>query len=264
MSRKLFFPVWLAAVLGTVLAFPYLLTLQGPQLQSVELPFPLPVLLLISIGQTALFLAIFVGVGLFLAPKVGLELPLLTRRFGGQTEGGIGGDQPGWRSALFTAIGLGIVSASLVILLELVLFLPSLAANGIVLPDSARPPIWQGLLASFYGGITEEVIVRLFLMTLLVWVGHLFTGRAGGQPRPILFWSAILMAALVFGALHLPATAALGLPLNGLVITRGLVLNGIPGLCFGWLYWRYGLEYGMVAHFAADIMLHVVTPLFLQ
>lgn len=83
-----------------------------------------------------------------------------------------------------------------------------------------------------------------------------------GQPTSAVFWLAIILAAIVFGLGHLPATAALGLPLNGLIVTRAIVLNGIPGLAFGWFYWKRGLESAMVAHFSADIILHVILPLF--
>jgi len=38
-------------------------------------------------------------------------------------------------------------------------------------------------------------------------------------------------------------------------------LNGLGGLAFGWLYWKQGLESAMIAHFSADIVLHVITPL---
>ena len=35
-------------------------------------------------------------------------------------------------------------------------------------------------------------------------------------------------------------------------------MNGIPGVAFGWLYWQRGLEAAMVAHFSADLVLHVL------
>jgi len=38
-------------------------------------------------------------------------------------------------------------------------------------------------------------------------------------------------------------------------------LNGLGGLAFGWLYWKQRLESVMMAHFSADIVLHVITPL---
>jgi len=30
---------------------------------------------------------------------------------------------------------------------------------------------------------------------------------------------------------------------------------------FGGLFWKYGLEHAMLAHFCADLMLHVALPL---
>ena len=37
-----------------------------------------------------------------------------------------------------------------------------------------------------------------------------------------------------------------------LVVTSTFVLNGIGGLAFGWLFWTFGLESAMLAHFFAD------------
>jgi len=61
------------------------------------------------------------------------------------------------------------------------------------------------------------------------------------------------------GAGYLPTTAVL-LPLTPLVIARALLLNGIGGMIFGWLYWKRGLLAAMMAHFSTDIVLHVVVP----
>jgi len=58
----------------------------------------------------------------------------------------------------------------------------------------------------------------------------------------------------------LPATALL-VPLTQLVITRAIILNGLVGIVFGWLYWKRGLEAAMVSHFAADIILHLLLAL---
>ena len=51
------------------------------------------------------------------------------------------------------------------------------------------------------------------------------------------------------------------IPLTPLVITRAILLNGIGGVVFGWLYWKRGLEAAMIAHFSADIVLHVLLAL---
>jgi Type II CAAX prenyl endopeptidase Rce1-like len=115
-----------------------------------------------------------------------------------------------------------------------------------------------GLLASLYGGLDEEILLRLGLMTLLVWVGaRLTTAR---RPPDAVYWTGNVLAAILFGLGQLPATAAL-VPLTPLVVARALALNGIAGIVFGWLYWRHGLLAAIVAHFAADLILHVIAPM---
>jgi len=116
-------------------------------------------------------------------------------------------------------------------------------------------------LESFTGGVNEEVMFRLFGVSLVAWVGGLVSRDSEGRPRPAVLWIAIVVVAVAFGLSHLPATAAIGLPLDALVVTRAIILNSIVGIACGWLYWRRGLESAMVAHFSADIVLHVLPML---
>ena len=100
--------------------------------------------------------------------------------------------------------------------------------------------------------------VSLFLLSalalLLTWLSRTRDGL-----RTWTFWTANLLAALLFGVGHLPATASL-LPLTPLVVSRALILNGLLGLAMGWLFWKRGLESAMLAHGMTDVLLHVVTP----
>ena len=247
---KLFFIVWGAALVGAVAIIPFALTIQAPLLEATDLPLPLWQLVVLGLVQSMVLVSLAAGAGLLLAGRVGLGLPLVEAWLR---------KEPVQKKALLGLPVIGGVGAALVIVgLELAVFAPLLGGSGITFPENAQPAIWQGLLAAFYGGITEEVLVRLFLMTLLVWIGSLLTRS---QPGSVVLWIAIVLAAVAFGLGHLPATAALGVPLNGLVITRAIVLNGVGGLLFGWLYARRGLESAVVAHYSADIMLLVVLPL---
>ncbi len=255
-KQKLFFTVWILAMLGFIAVLPLLWTTQAEQLQGVELPFPPAALLLLVVVQNGLFLGMMTAAGLFLAKRVGLGVPFIEAWLNKTPA------PEAWRRVMPFAIVLGIISALIVMGLESLYFVPQMAAAGLSFPESTQPPIWQSFLASFYGGITEEVFVRLFLMTLLVWVGSKISHTSEGQPTRIVFWLAIVIAAILFGLGHLPTTAALGVPLNNLIVTRAILLNGIPGVIFGWLYWKHGLESAMVAHFSADIVLHVIAPLF--
>ena len=123
------------------------------------------------------------------------------------------------------------------------------------------PPAWEGFLASFYGGTTEEILLRLFALSLFAWIGRFVNRAPDGRPGQIALWVANILSAILFGLGHLPATAAAGLPMDTLVITRAIVLNGLMGLVFGWFYWKHGLEAAMVSHFSSDIVLHVILPL---
>ncbi len=40
------------------------------------------------------------------------------------------------------------------------------------------------------------------------------------------------------------------------VLSRALILNGIGGVAFGWLYWKIRLEFAMMARFSADVIIH--------
>ena len=75
-------------------------------------------------------------------------------------------------------------------------------------------------------------------------------------------WVVIIVAGLIFGIGHLPASAAMGIELTPLYIVRSLVLNGI-GILYGWLYWQRGLESAMLAHFSTDIAVHMIGNLLL-
>ncbi|WP_422877877.1 hypothetical protein [Ktedonosporobacter rubrisoli] len=55
----------------------------------------------------------------------------------------------------------------------------------------------------------------------------------------------------------MPATAAL-VELTPILIVRAILLNGIVGVAFGYLFWQYGLEAAMLVHFTADIVLHII------
>ncbi len=140
-----------------------------------------------------------------------------------------------------TAVGL------IIFLLDATIFRNSLLSG-------THPPFWMGFLASFYGGINEEVLLRLFLFTLIYLAfGRLFKPKIDG--RSLFLWMTNLLVAIAFGMGHLPAALKLVSP-SSFEIFRVLLLNGIPGIVFGWLYWSRGLWTAMIAHFVADLVVH--------
>jgi hypothetical protein len=125
-----------------------------------------------------------------------------------------------------------------------------------------QPALWKALIASLYGGIFEEVSVRLFVMTAVVWFWSFVVSRIRREPvqaYPGTLWVGVLFAALVFGIGHLAALAQMGYT-DPVLVVRTLALNAVPGVFFGLLYMRFGISAAVVAHFTADIFLHVVVP----
>lgn len=233
--------VWgLASSIAALLVVPYLLSLlPGPP------PLPvaaLAVLLAVQTGATAFVLG---WAGTAAGRRLGVGSPWLEAR--------LRGERPplprslGRVALLGGLVGLGIAGLDLV-------FAPWMPpALGGELP---RPSPWHGLLASFYGGVAEEVLTRLGLATVIAWIAARIAGRRAGLAV------GVVVAALLFGALHLPAAAQVW-PWTGVVVARTLVLNGVPGLLFGAVYVGRGLEHAIAAHFAADLVLHVLLPALL-
>ena len=249
-ERKLFLILLIACIFGTIAVLPYTLTLQGELLQN--LPVPLYVLLAAQLVQAIILFGVATFVGLHLARKVGLDLPIL--------EGWLEGREVKsyLKSILGISIGLGILAGILIIGLDLLFSFAGVPIN--LTQASINPPAWQGFLASFYGGINEEVLLRLFVMTLIAWMIFKIKSTEEGKPSNTGMWLAIIIAAVIFGIGHLPAVMAIT-ALTPLVIVRTIVLNAVGGIIFGWLYWKKGLESAMISHFSADIVLHVILPL---
>jgi hypothetical protein len=234
-----------AAALASAAIVPYALTISGAQIPDT----PMWRWLLVTVGQNLILIAPLTALGLWLGPKVGLGTPLLYAWIEGRPH--TARDIP---HVLMVAAGVGAVAGALTIAgaLVFVRWLPQ------ELGQIAVPTWWQGLLAALSAGVTEELMLRLGVMTLVVWIGTSLARRDG--PTPGIVWASNAVAALAFGALHLPLAASLA-PLTAAMVVRTLVLNGFVGMVFGWQYWRHGLVAAMVAHTSADIVLHVLAPL---
>ena len=104
-----------------------------------------------------------------------------------------------------------------------------------------------------YGGITEEIMMRWGLMTVLVWLLWRVLQKRAGPPKAWLGFTAIVVAALLFGVGHLPLAIGMGVEPSGPVVMYIIAGNAVPGMLFGWLYWRWGLESAILAHALAHV-----------
>jgi hypothetical protein len=226
------------------------------QAAFINLPPPTPAWVAVINGFANA--VVFGGLGLLLASRIGLGMPFVehwARRL-----------PPPGRFAEIVAIagiaGFGIGGSLL--LLDIGLFgraMASMFEQFEIDPYALQIHPVAGVLGVTSAGVSEETVFRLFVLSLIAWLGAFVFSNEEGRPKPGVLWTATVLAALAFGAAHLPLARALGWPLDSMVITRVLLLNGIAGIVFGWLYWSHGLESAMLAHFFTGVVLYALVPL---
>jgi hypothetical protein len=192
-----------AALLGIVCVTPYTLELSRDTLKKAQerMHQPLWVLALLQGAQSFVLMAVATGLGLLLAHHLGLGAPLLEGLLAGKAV------TTQAQAIIAPALILGAVPAALLLLLEITVFWPRLPqAMRIAFPI---PALWKRFLACFYGGIAEELLCRLFLLSLLAWLIGFAWHVPGGKPTLGALWLANILAAVIFGLGHLPTTASL-------------------------------------------------------
>jgi membrane protease YdiL (CAAX protease family) len=260
MRWKLYFLLLAFSAVGALGLLPSAPAMFAGVRQSTGMPLPL--FMAATFLQSFLLTGVLGFAGLLLSGATGLGAPVLERLVYRRTTAGTCTEaghlhrsisNPG-RVLAFSAV-VGLLAGAVVFGVDL-LFLSRLE---IELNEAVSlPGWWQGLLSSLYGGINEEIMLRMFFLNGLLWLLTLL-GRKNeiGTWR---VWTAIIGAALLFGLGHLPAARAM-MEMSRLMVVRILVLNLIPGIVFGVLFWRRGLLSAMAAHFSADVLMHAVAPL---
>lgn len=109
-----------------------------------------------------------------------------------------------------------------------------------------------------YGGLSEEIMLRWGLMSLLTWVMIRWLTIPTWVALPL----AIALCALAFGVAHLPAVTMQMEP-TAAMFGRTVLVNGLAGAVYGWLYWRYHLEAAMAAHAASHVGMFATHLLFI-
>ena len=241
-KTKAFWLLFVGCLIGWCAVLPYAFALAKTSVNFTALQW------LISLTSNAAVFGFAIWIGLTLAVKNGFRIHLLQLRDGLDLRTEI----------LVPGAIAGVVVAAAITFFEYVMF-SGVMPESLHLSVTAQPLtlVPAGLLASLYGAINEEVTMRLFLVSLVIWLMRAVTKK---EAPSLVVWISIILTALLFGLGHLPATRAL-VPLTASVVARALVLNGIAGVVFGWLFWKKSLETAMWAHFITDILLHGAVPL---
>jgi len=245
-DRRSFLALWLLGVVGVAASMPYLS--RSGILDPATLPVSPALAVGATIAQTAILLAAAIWIGLSLGPAVGFRTPFLDAALDGHA-------MPDPRPVVAQSLGLGAAAGAFVLALDRLAFAGRVTV-GSGLAGTPIELLGVGILAALAGGTYEELLLRFGAMTLVVWALWRLRPGPDGMPRPWTVWVGVALTAALFALGHLPATAQLT-ALTPAVIVRTLVLNGVPGTLFGWLYWKGGLEAAMIAHFGAGLVLYV-------
>lgn len=214
------------------------------QQQILEQGITKPILGLVSALQSAGYGLVCGVLGILLGKKIGLwkDETHLTKK------------------PLMAANAVAVLGGAALILLDLYFF--GRYCQPIMDSYAAKPTLTYILAAVLYGGVIEEVMLRLFMMSLIAFLLHQLFERKRQQPSTAILVAANVIAALLFAAGHLPATAAF-MGLTPMIVFRCFLLNGGIGLLFGWLYRKFGLRYAMIAHGGCHVVSKLIWILFI-
>lgn len=227
-------------------------------LSTIWIALPIPVEIsqspivfkLLNLITPTFLLSIAVLTGVNLAPKVGLSAPFAEALANGAPLLSAIKPQviPGLIGGAWGRVGISALA---------LFWRSSLPIDFVAQSEnlSKQTPLLTRIL---YGGITEEIIMRWGLMTLLVWGEWRVFQQARGSPHPVYVAIAISISALVFGLAHLPLAFALSSEVTTSLVAYIIVGNTYFGLIAGYLYWRQGLEAATIAHITFHLAIEII------
>lgn len=238
------------SVLVLVLAITAAISVFAPlpaQFEALQGPLPLskPLGALVNFGM------MLIGYGL-----IGLLGYYLSRKLGWP---GIFNKKENWKKLFLRPLYIGLIAGIALIITQKVFVLFH------TLGELPHPLFPFSILGSIAAGIGEELMFRLFLVSFWAFILGFIFKRFSKQN--IINWIAIIIAALAFGAGHLPGamffygfTSLSQFPV--IFIAEILVLNGIVGVVAGREFIKYGFIAAVGIHFWIDIVWHVIYGLF--
>lgn len=220
-----------------------------------------PTLVLLASANSMILLVVFVLLGAVTAPRLDLNSHVFAWATGGT---------PNWdevRDSFPLAVAIGVGSFVVVAVLDVAFAqFTQLPVNVVPTSTDALRDLFVSVpMRLFYGGITEELLLRWGFMAPLayaLWWGRNKVGQSTRTPSATIMWIAIVVSAVAFGVGHLPALAAM-FELTTPLIIRTVALNALVGIALGWLFWRRSLETAMIAHAAFHVALVAVSTVLI-
>ena len=127
---------------------------------------------------------------------------------------------------------------------------------------TTKPTIYKMIGGLLAGGIIEEVMMRLFFMSLIVFIiSKVFYKNKKEIPVKI-YVIANIIVACIFSIGHIPATMQMT-TLTPVILLRCFLFNGGLGLAYGYLYRKYGIGFAMISHGLCHLISDILMIIFI-
>jgi hypothetical protein len=192
--------------------------------------------------QTLVIVSLCAVSGVYFGPKVGLADPFLQ----GITQGDM----------LLSNLSLQLVAGTIAGIVCTIIWMvcyygfirQRLDKESVLITEGLRHQLglWTRVTS---GGITEEVIFRWGLLSIVMWLLSLLISS-----EVTVFWISIIGTGILFGLAHLPANLAAGCKPSVMLVATAIVGNLWVSIFCGYLFLNYGLISAIVVH----ILFHVI------
>lgn len=193
-------------------------------------------IVLVAMIQSLFYAFVLGTIGIYLSKKIGLWKKISYTK-----------------SSFKASIIFGIIGGLILIIPDIFIFNNlSTKISGLY---NVKPSINFILSSITYGGVVEEILMRLFLMSLVSLIIYKVFYRSVKINNSVYIISNIIISVL-FALGHLPNTV-MTIGLNFVIVLRCILLNGTVGLMFGYVYRKHGIIYSMISH----VLVHVVSKI---
>ena len=207
--------------------------------------FPADILLgIITAAQACGYGLVLGALGIYLGKQVGLWRDEISIR----------------KRPLILSVSASVVCGLVMILSDILYF--GRYSEAIADSYATKPTVSYMLASVLYGGVIEEVMLRLFFLSLIAFILHKVFERGRDVPSDKALIISNIVTALLFAIGHLPATLML-LGDTPMIIARCFILNGGIGLIFGYFYRKHGLRYAMITHGGCHVISKLIWLLFI-
>lgn len=237
--------IFIAGIIGCYFAVLYTINSVTEEMmnEAIKQVGSKEMVILISIIQSIVYSVLMGAFGIILSNKIGLWKKIAFEK-----------------NKILTASLIALIGGLVILFADLLIFGNF---NDLIKHSFDTKPTFDLIIASFfYGGVIEEVMMRLFLMSLFSWIIIKIFYKNKEVPVKV-FVIANIISALLFAAGHLPVTITTFGQIDAMLLIRCFLLNGAFGLAFGWLYRKYGIQYSMIAHFGCHFVSKILWLLFI-